>query len=43
MLSAGIPQSNDLNWMCVPPFGLLRVPPVWLDQVERRWPKTGRE
>jgi hypothetical protein len=43
MISAGIPESADLNWLLLPPFGQLQVPPAWLDQVERRWPKTGRE
>ncbi len=43
MLSAGAPASSDLHWLDLPPGGLLRVPPAWLDQVERRWPKTGRE
>ena len=43
MLSAGTLESSQLNWLGLPPYGLLRVPPVWLEQVERRWPKTGRE
>jgi hypothetical protein len=43
MMSAGVPVSVDLDWMRIPPYGLLRVPPAWLEQVERRWPKTGRE
>jgi hypothetical protein len=43
MLSAGAPISQELRWLCIPPGGVLRVPPAWLEQIERRWPKTGRE
>jgi hypothetical protein len=43
MWSAGILQGAELNWLGLPPYGVLHVPPAWLDQVERRWPKTGRE
>ncbi|HEY1379587.1 MAG TPA: hypothetical protein VGF55_22475, partial [Gemmataceae bacterium] len=43
MLSAGVPEGPRLTWLCLPPGGLMRVPPAWLEQLERRWPKTGRE
>ena len=43
MLSAGTIESQQLKWLQIPPGGMLRVPPVWLEQLERRWPKTGRE
>ena len=43
MMSAGTIESQKLKWLQVPPGGMLRVPPVWMDQIERRWPKTGRE
>jgi hypothetical protein len=43
MLSAGTIESQQLKWLDIPPGGMLRVPPVWMDQLERRWPKTGRE
>jgi hypothetical protein len=43
MMSAGTIESQKLNWLTIPPGGVLQVPPVWLEQIERRWPKTGRE
>jgi hypothetical protein len=43
MMSAGTIEAQKLSWLGLPPSGLLRVPPDWLNQVERRWPKTGRE
>ena len=43
MMSAGTFEATKLSWLAIPPGGVLRVPPAWLDQVERRWPKTGRE
>lgn len=43
MMSAGTIESQKLLWLGVPPSGMLHVPPLWLDQIERRWPKTGRE
>ena len=43
MMSAGTIESQQWKWLRVPPGGLLRVPPVWMDQLERRQPKTGRE
>lgn len=38
MLSAGAPESADLKWMCVPPYGLLKIPPAWLEQINLRQP-----
>jgi hypothetical protein len=43
VMSAGTIESQKLNWLQVSRGGVLRVPPVWLDQLERRMPKTGRE
>jgi hypothetical protein len=43
MMSAGTIEAQKLTWLAIPPGGVLRVPPAWLEQVERRWPKTGRE
>jgi hypothetical protein len=43
VMSAGTIESQKLNWLQVPRGTVMRVPPVWLDQLERRWPKTGRE
>jgi hypothetical protein len=43
MMSAGTIESQKLNWLNIPRGGVLQVPPVWLEQLERRWPKTGRE
>jgi hypothetical protein len=43
MMSAGTIESQKLNWLDIAPGGVLHVPPVWLEQLERRWPKTGRE
>jgi hypothetical protein len=43
ILSAGAPVSKDLHWLLIPPGGALQVPPVWLEQIQQRWPKTGRE
>jgi hypothetical protein len=43
MMSAGTIESQKLKWLTIPPGGVMRVPPVWLEQIERRWPKTGRE
>jgi hypothetical protein len=43
MLSAGTIESVRLDWLAIPPGGLFRVPAVWMDQLERRPPKTGRE
>jgi hypothetical protein len=36
MLSGGAPASHNLGWLGIPPGGLLRVPPAWLDQ-RSRW------
>ena len=38
MISAGAPESADLKWMCVPPYGLLKIPPAWLEQINLRQP-----
>ncbi len=38
MLSAGAPESADLKWMCVPPYGLLKIPPTWIEQINLRQP-----
>jgi hypothetical protein len=43
IMSAGTIESQELKWLQIPPGGVLKVPPVWLEQLERRWPKTGRE
>ncbi len=43
MMSAGTIEAQKLTWLNIPPGGVLQVPPAWLEQVERRWPKTGRE
>jgi hypothetical protein len=43
MMSAGTIESQQLKWLHIPRGGLLRVPTEWLNQVERRCPKTGRE
>jgi hypothetical protein len=38
MISAGVPAGPELNWLFIPPGGLLAVPEVWLDQLSRRTP-----
>jgi hypothetical protein len=38
MLSAGVSAGPELNWLFIPPGGLLVVPEVWLDQLSRRMP-----
>jgi hypothetical protein len=43
MMSAGTIESQKLNWLAIPPGGVFQVPTVWLEQIEQRWPKTGRE
>jgi hypothetical protein len=43
MMSAGTIEAQKLLWLNIPPGGIFQVPPAWLEQVERRWPKTGRE
>jgi hypothetical protein len=33
-----VPAGPELNWLYIPPGGLLSVPEVWLDQLSRRTP-----